>query len=95
MRDRFLLPLMVLTGAGMIALSLVWPQGQGTPSPAPFGHPMAPPPPPAAALPPASFNPLQAAPAPEKPPETPAAKPAEGRPRATLKAPDSGLRPAQ
>ncbi len=42
MRDRFLLPLMVLTGVGMIALSMYWPQGQGALSPAPFGRPLAP-----------------------------------------------------
>jgi hypothetical protein len=42
MRDRFLLPLMVLTGIGMIALSLVWPQGQGDRSPGPFGRPLEP-----------------------------------------------------
>lgn len=41
MRDRFALPLLVLIAAAMIALGLVWPQGQGTPSPSPFGHPMA------------------------------------------------------
>ena len=26
----------------LIAVSLVWPQGQGAPSPPPFGHPLAP-----------------------------------------------------
>ena len=32
-----------LTAAALVALSLVWPQGQGAVSPAPFGHPLAPP----------------------------------------------------
>ena len=41
MRDRLALPLLVLIAAAMIALGLVWPQGQGTRSPTPFGHPMA------------------------------------------------------
>jgi hypothetical protein len=39
--DRIALPLIVLTAAGMIALAIVWPQGQGQRSPAPFGHPLA------------------------------------------------------
>ena len=39
MRDRLFFPLLILIIAGMIALSLVWPQGLGTRSPAPFGHP--------------------------------------------------------
>ena len=42
MRDRIILPLLALAALGMIALALVWPQGLGRPSPAPFGHPMAP-----------------------------------------------------
>ena len=41
LRDRIVLPLLVLIVMAMIALALVWPQGQGKPSPAPFGHPMA------------------------------------------------------
>ncbi len=41
MRDRLTLPLMALAALAMIALALVWPQGQGRRSPAPFGHPMA------------------------------------------------------
>lgn len=32
-----------LTAAALVALSLVWPQGQGAVSPVPFGHPLAPP----------------------------------------------------
>jgi len=42
MRDRFALPLLVLIAAAMIALALVWPQGQGARSPAPFARPLAP-----------------------------------------------------
>lgn len=38
MRDRLVLPILVLIGLVMIALSLVWPQGLGRRSPAPFGH---------------------------------------------------------
>jgi hypothetical protein len=39
---RLILPLLALLALAMIALALVWPQGTGRPSPAPFGHPMAP-----------------------------------------------------
>ena len=42
MDDRFFFPLLALLVAAMVALALVWPQGQGAPSPAPFGHPLAP-----------------------------------------------------
>ena len=42
MLDRLTLPALALFAAGMIALAMVWPQGQGTRSPAPFGHPMEP-----------------------------------------------------
>jgi hypothetical protein len=42
MRDRIFLPLLALVALGLIALALVWPQGQGAPSPPPFGHPLAP-----------------------------------------------------
>jgi len=38
MGDRWFYPLMALIMAGMIALSLVWPQGFGQRSPGPFGH---------------------------------------------------------
>jgi len=38
MSDRALFPLMGLVAVAMIALALVWPQGQGTRSPWPFGH---------------------------------------------------------
>ena len=41
MRDRFVLALMALAALAMIALAMVWPQGQGRRPPAPFGHPMA------------------------------------------------------
>ncbi len=56
MSDRVFFPLAALIALAMIALSLVWPQGLGAPSPAPFGHPLAPLHPPAAkrAAPPAA-----------------------------------------
>ena len=38
MLDRFYLPLLGLVAIGAIALALVWPQGLGDRSPAPFGH---------------------------------------------------------
>jgi hypothetical protein len=38
MRDRVFYPLMAAITVAMIGLALVWPQGQGAPSPAPFGH---------------------------------------------------------
>jgi hypothetical protein len=38
MPDRVYLPLLVLVTAALIALALVWPQGLGDRSPAPFGH---------------------------------------------------------
>ena len=38
MRDRVFFPLMALIAGAMIALALVWPQGMGAPSPAPFGN---------------------------------------------------------
>jgi len=38
MLDRFYLPLLALGAAAAIALALVWPQGLGDRSPAPFGH---------------------------------------------------------
>ena len=38
MLDRFFLPLLGLAAAGAVALALVWPQGLGDRSPAPFGH---------------------------------------------------------
>ncbi|MGI8840436.1 MAG: hypothetical protein ACR2F8_06625 [Caulobacteraceae bacterium] len=40
MPDRLILPLMALAALAMIALALVWPQGIGRRSPAPFGHPL-------------------------------------------------------
>ncbi len=42
MPDRLVLPLLALAFVAMIGLSLVWPQGLGAQSPAPFGHPLAP-----------------------------------------------------
>jgi len=41
MPDAVAYPLMGLIAAGLVALALVWPQGEGTPSPKPFGHPLA------------------------------------------------------
>jgi hypothetical protein len=37
--DRFFFPLAALVVAALIGLALVWPQGEGIPSPPPFGHP--------------------------------------------------------
>jgi len=42
MRDRFALPLLALAALAIIALAMVWPQGQGAPSPPPFNHPLGP-----------------------------------------------------
>ncbi|MBX3480891.1 MAG: hypothetical protein KF842_10870 [Caulobacter sp.] len=39
MRDRYFYPLAAAVILGMVLLALVWPQGQGAPSPPPFGHP--------------------------------------------------------
>ena len=41
MRDRYALPLLALVALAMSALALVWPQGEGAPSPPPFDRPMA------------------------------------------------------
>jgi hypothetical protein len=38
MLDRLYLPFLALAAVAAIALSLVWPQGQGARSPGPFGH---------------------------------------------------------
>ena len=38
MLDRLYLPLLALTAVDVVALGLVWPQGLGDRSPAPFGH---------------------------------------------------------
>ncbi|HTK35412.1 MAG TPA: hypothetical protein VL358_09030 [Caulobacteraceae bacterium] len=59
MSDAVFFVMAGLLAAGAIALALVWPQGLGTPSPAPFGHPLAveaaaPPVPAPAAVPPSS-----------------------------------------
>jgi hypothetical protein len=37
--DRIFYPLAILIAAAIVALALVYPQGQGTPSPAPFNKP--------------------------------------------------------
>lgn len=38
MLDRFYLPFLTLAALAAVGLSLVWPQGLGARSPAPFGH---------------------------------------------------------
>ncbi|MGA0607790.1 hypothetical protein ACO2Q0_17500 [Phenylobacterium sp. VNQ135] len=38
MLDRLYLPFLALAAAAAVALALVWPQGLGDRSPAPFGH---------------------------------------------------------
>ena len=38
MSDRLFFPLVALIALALILLSLVWPQGTGAPSPAPFGQ---------------------------------------------------------
>ena len=42
MSDSIALPALAIVAAGLVALALVWPQGEGARSPAPFGHPLAP-----------------------------------------------------
>jgi hypothetical protein len=39
MLDRLYLPFLVLAAIAVVALAMVWPQGLGDRSPAPFGHP--------------------------------------------------------
>ncbi len=36
--DRIFYPLAVIVAGLLIAFSVVWPQGEGKPSPVPFGH---------------------------------------------------------
>ena len=48
MLDRLYMPFLALVAAAVIALAMVWPQGQGALSPPPFGHPVTAPPPPSA-----------------------------------------------
>ena len=38
MLDRLYLPFLVLAAIAAVALAMVWPQGLGDRSPAPFGH---------------------------------------------------------
>ena len=38
MSDGIVLPGLALLAIGLVALAMVWPQGQGAPSPPPFGH---------------------------------------------------------
>jgi len=58
MPDAVAYPLLALAAAGLVALALIWPQGQGAHSPPPFGHPPAPiaAPAPTAAAPPAAVK---------------------------------------
>jgi hypothetical protein len=42
MPDAVVFPAIGLIAAGLVALALVWPQGEGAASPPPFGHPLAP-----------------------------------------------------
>jgi hypothetical protein len=42
MPDRVFFLAIAVLAAATIALALVWPQGLGAPSPAPFGRPLAP-----------------------------------------------------
>ena len=48
MSDRVFFLTIAVLAAATVLLALVWPQGLGAPSPAPFGHPLAPVPPAAA-----------------------------------------------
>ncbi|MBV9996314.1 MAG: hypothetical protein JO127_14005 [Caulobacteraceae bacterium] len=66
MPDRIAYPALLLVSLAMVALALVWPQGLGAPSPAPFGHPLAPIP--AEAAPPAESDSLLGVLAPAAPP---------------------------
>lgn len=59
MRDAVFYPVIALLAAGLIALGLQWPQGQGARSPSPFGHALAPLPQPLA--PPRAAKPSPAA----------------------------------
>ena len=56
--DRLFYPLIFASALALIALAMVWPQGQGALSPPPFGHPVTPPPPPSA---PSALRPAEAA----------------------------------
>jgi len=42
MPPRIAYPLLALVAAGLVALGMVYPQGRGAVSPAPFGHRLAP-----------------------------------------------------
>ena len=41
MSDRVFFSIMIALAVALIGLALVWPQGQGARSPAPFGKPLA------------------------------------------------------
>lgn len=76
MLDRLALPLIVLTAACVIALAMVWPQGYGARSPAPFGHtPIQQTPEMKAALKREHDKAMRAAEAPKPPPAAPDAAP--------------------
>jgi hypothetical protein len=40
MPDSLALPAIALVAAALVALAMLWPQGQGARSPGPFGHPL-------------------------------------------------------
>ena len=54
MSDRVFFGACALIALGLIALALVWPQGEGARSPGPFGGPVSQPPPSAAPAQPAA-----------------------------------------
>ncbi len=65
MPDSLALSATAVVAAGLIALAMVWPQGQGARSPAPFGHPLAayePPAPPPSRTPPTLRGPVHVGP---------------------------------
>jgi hypothetical protein len=65
MPDSLALSAVAVVAAGLIALAMVWPQGQGARSPAPFGHPLAayePPGPPLSKTPPTLRGPVHVGP---------------------------------
>jgi len=74
MPDSLALGAVAVIAAGLIALALVWPQGQGARSPPPFGHPLAataPPAPPASSTPPTLRGPVHAGPGAKAPKRRP------------------------
>jgi hypothetical protein len=73
MSDGLALSALALIAAGLVALALVWPQGQGAVSPPPFGHRLSALPPQIANIAKAPLS-LRGPEAPPKPPH-PAAHP--------------------